>query len=281
MITGSGFADLDVMLGGGLPSGLLSIGAGCSQGTTSFLLTAALNIALGKDPAGVAIFAPASTRPRVLAKLIGLESGIAPGYYSIMRPGVPDWPAVLAASSRISSARIYVDATPVTVDMLCERALGVSEELRGLGQHLGLIAVDDLFLLKIARREFRKGGPSMGEELLLRLRELSQKVQAPVLVTFKLSRRTRDLLERDKLKKIEIPKAIAKAADAVLLLQRDSMGYNPEANVCGFIVKNEHGKCGRLWFKAGNSGRFLDAVKTADSQVSEIEATTRYFEPEL
>lgn len=270
MITGSGLTDLDTMLGSGLPSGLFAVGAGGSQGTTSFLMTAGLNTALGKDPAGVAIFAPASTRARVLAKLIGLEAGIAPGYYSIMRPGVPDWPTVLAAAARISSARIYVDDTPdITVDMLCERVLGLSEELRRLGQHLGCVAVDDLFLMQIKRRAYLRGGPSMGEELLLRLRELSQKVQAPVLVTFKLSCRTRDFLERGKLEKIKIPQAISKVAAAVLLLQRDNMSARVEENISGHLVKNDFGPCGRLDFRVEGSGRFYDGAARIPPRMAE------------
>lgn len=266
MITKSGFTKLDALLGGGLPAGLISVGAGGSLGVTSFLLTAGLNVTTGGNPAGVAIFAPATTRAATVATLIGMAMGIPRWHYSIIKPGVPAWPKAKETAKKASAANIYVDDTPdLKIEDLCTRV----EALHAQGVAFGLIIVDDMHLVSIKRRPYVAGGTNLGEELLDRLRELALKIAAPVICSFKVSSRTRNFLERGNLDKIEIPKSISKVSDVVLLLSRDDMLVRSVANVAGYLVKNNSGQCGRLDLAIDEAGRFHDGEAIVVPRITE------------
>lgn len=241
----SGFKDLDKYTSGLQPSDLIVIAARPAMGKTSFVLDIARNIAVDAGEA-VAVFSLEMSKLQIAQRLLSSEAMVpSQKLRSPARLTDNETERLVAASGRLSKARIFVDDTAnITIMEIRAKARRLIAR-----EKLGLIIVDYLQLIHGGgRAESRQQEIS---EISRSLKILGRELEVPVIAVSQLSRavegRTDD--KRPRLSDLRESGAIEQDADIVMFIYRDER-YNPDSDDKGkaevIIGKHRNGPVGTI-----------------------------------
>jgi replicative DNA helicase len=242
--TPSGFKDIDEKTAGFQPGNLIVLAARPSMGKSALVANIAENACLtGK---GVALFSLEMSESELAQRFIASQANI-PGE-SLRRGKVADsqWPKIVEAAERLSSAPLYVDDSSDTgvleIRAKCRR---LHAQVEG---GLGLVIVDYLQLMRSEGRiESRVEQVS---QMSRGLKNLARELNVPVIALSQLSRAVEQRAQNDKkpvLSDLRESGAIEQDADLVMFIYRDEY-YNKDSERPGeadiIIAKHRNGPIG-------------------------------------
>ncbi|MCB0216889.1 MAG: replicative DNA helicase [Chloroflexi bacterium] len=241
--TGTGFRDLDRMLGGLQPSDLCIVAGRPGMGKTSWLTTVAANVAMraGKT---VALFSLEMSGEQMVQRLISSETGISTHKLRMGDISFDETELVMRAIGRLAPMPFYIDDTPgITPFELRTKVRRLHSE-RGVD----LVILDYLQLMSGGKRnENRVQEISM---ISRSLKGLARELRVPVIAASQLSRQVESRADRrPQLSDLRESGSIEQDADMVLFLYRDAV-YHEETekkNIAEVnIAKHRHGPTGTV-----------------------------------
>ena len=207
----TGFREYDYLTKGIHSGELILIGGRAGMGKTTVALSLARNIVL-KENIPVAYFSLELSKSQLINRINSHPKKVTENF--------------------------IVDDTPaITVEVVCEKCLKLKEE-----EKIGLIIIDYFQLLEGAIRDC--------SEILMKLKELAQKLNVPVIVTSQLSRNVENRKNhRPKLIDLEKMGGIEQYVDTIIFLYRDDY-YDHDSERRGImelnIVKQLNNKVGTV-----------------------------------
>lgn len=240
----TGFAALDDLLGGGLiKSGLITLAARPSMGKTAVGLAIASNVA--KAGGRVLYISLEMSRPQLMARRLASRTGISFTRLlngSIQKDDIQTWQTVGRGLTELSAEQLIISDNPCRV--------GDIELKARASMPLDLIVVDHMGIVTADRGEESNFYVSSTNRCK-RLQQLAKSTGTPVLMLCQLNRavESRDN-KRPKMADLRDTGAVEECSDAVLLLYRD--GYYQENKPQPWehqiievdVAKNRHGQTG-------------------------------------
>lgn len=235
---GTGFADLDKVLSGGLgPGDLAILAARPSTGKSAMALNIARNVAV-RQQVGVLVCSLEMSVPSCVERLLVAESSVDA---QRLRQGYIDefeWRRISEAFGVLSEAPVWFDDTSaLSLSDLRARARRLHAD-----QRIGLVVVDYLQLVRVdgARNRVDAVG-----EVSRGLKALARDLAVPVLALSQLSRAIEMRPDhRPQLSDLRESGSIEQDADLVLFIHREEL-FNPKTdrrNIADLIVaKNRNG----------------------------------------
>ena len=195
----TGFREYDYLTKGLHSGELILIGGRAGMGKTTVALSLARNIVL-KENIPVAYFSLEMSKEHIINRINSHPKKVTENF--------------------------IVDDTPaITVEVVCEKCLKLKEE-----ENIGLIIIDYFQLLEGAIRDC--------SEILMKLKELAQKLNVPVIVTSQLSRNVENRKNhRPKLIDLEKMGGIEQYVDTIIFLYRDDY-YDHDSERRGIMELN-------------------------------------------
>jgi replicative DNA helicase len=245
----TGFADLDLALGG-LSNGCLYIAAGRpGMGKTSFALNIGQQVATDPDdPRAVGVISLEMSNGELGLRMLSFESRIP--MTDIRRGTLTDeeWKELVAAQRKVGNAPIYIDDSGASqLHKLINRAKRMRAENK-----IELLIVD---YIQLCSTKGGGGGNRVNEvsEISRGLKLLAKTLDIPVIAVSQLSRGVESRPnKRPMLSDLRDSGAIEQDADAVMFLYREGY-YHPDKvdPVAGEaaelnIAKHRHGAVGRV-----------------------------------
>lgn len=223
----TGFYDLDYAIKGLNKPKLIILASRPAMGKSAFALNIAVNVAVdGKIP--VAIFSLEMLKEQCIERMIAQKSAVN------INDGLTN--QVKLAIKELADAPIYIDDTPaISINEIKAKCKKLKNE-----KNIGLIIIDYLQLIKDGK----------DKNICKELKNLSEELNVPILVTSQLSRRP-----EERFKKGENPRpilsdvntSILKESDVIILLYREDY-YNTDSenkDIAELIIaKNELGDTG-------------------------------------
>ena len=257
----TGFMDLDYKTSGMHPSDLVLIAARPSMGKSSLVLNIAEHVALtgGKS---VAFFSLEMSKEQLVQRLLCSEAGIDASRLRIGQLQENEWPNLVSAADKLSSAKIMMDDTPgMTALEMRSKARRWKNE-----NGLDLIIVDYLQLMQGSSKRASDNRQQEMSDISRSLKGLARELNVPVIALSQLSRSVEQRTsKRPMLSDLRESGALEQDADIVCFIYRDDY-YNPDTeqkNVAELIVaKHRNGPVGtvQLFFRKDIT-RFYDLSK--------------------
>lgn len=224
---GSGYKEMDELLGGFQPSDLIILAARPSMGKTALALCFAYNAAkLHKESVGV--ISLEMSAKQIAMRLLSMDSKVP--LYKIRNAKATDaeWARLGASASELSKLKIFIDDTPT------QSITDVRARARRLQvQHgCGLIVLDYLQLMQPPKRI--ESQQQAIAQISRQLKGLAKELDVPVIVLSQLSRavETRGGSMRPILSDLRDSGAIEQDADVVMFVYRkayyDKLGKTKE-----------------------------------------------------
>jgi replicative DNA helicase len=242
----TGFSDLNNQLLGGLHRSDLVIVAGRpSMGKTSFAMNIAQYVSV-TEQLPVAVFSLEMGIEQLVLRMLACEAEINQNYVrsatSLSMLKKEHWSALLAASSKLSEAPLYIDDTPGI------SPLEIRSKIRRLMSQVDirLIVVDYLQLMTLkSRSDSREQEIS---EISRTLKAIAKEFRIPVIALSQLNRRVEERGEkRPMMSDLRESGAIEQDADIICFIYRDEV-YNPDTQEKGkaeiIIGKHRNGPTG-------------------------------------
>ncbi|MCL2753994.1 MAG: replicative DNA helicase [Defluviitaleaceae bacterium] len=240
----SGFTDLDTMTAGFHPSDLILIAARPSMGKTALALNMIANAAI-KNNAPCAIFSLEMSKESLASRLLSSESRVNANKLRTGQLDPKDWDDLAAATSKISSAPIYIDDTPgITVAQMRSKCRKLKTE-----HGLDLIIVDYLQLMSGGENRNQNRQQEISD-ISRNLKALAREMNAPVIALSQLSRAPEARSDRRPiLSDLRESGAIEQDADLVCFIYRDEY-YNKDTEEPGvaevIVAKQRNGATGTI-----------------------------------
>jgi len=221
---GSGFTDLDKLLGGLHPSDLVILAGRPAMGKTALATNIAFNAAYDylKTQAGegavVGFFSLEMSAEQLAARILSEQSSISSDR---MRKGEltnDEFTRLVHASQALHEIPIFIDDTPaLTVSALRTRARRLKRQ-----HNLGLIIVDYLQLLSGSGQSRNDGRVQEVSEITRGLKTLAKELHVPVLALSQLSRQVENREDkRPQLSDLRESGSIEQDADVVQFIFRE------------------------------------------------------------
>ncbi len=215
----TGFKDLDKLLGGLQRTDLLIFAGRPGMGKTSFMLSAAINMArLG---ARIAVFSMEMGVEQIVQRLVSMEAGINSQNLRSGHLTQQEWSRFVRAAGLLSSFRIFIDDTPAMNPMQ------MRTKCRRLAREHGidLVVVDYLQLMN-AGGAYSNNRVQEVSFISRSLKELARELNVPVLSAAQLSRAVEQRQDkRPVLSDLRESGSLEQDADVVMFLYRDEV-YN-------------------------------------------------------
>ena len=239
----SGFKDLDKLLGGFQKSDLIIFAGRPGMGKTSFMLSAALNMArLGQR---IAIFSMEMGVEQIVQRLISMESAINSQSLRLGQLTQQEWARFVHAAGNLSKFPIYIDDSaalnPLELRTKC---------LRMQREHgLDLVVVDYLQLMN-AGGTYENNRVQEVSYISRNMKELAREFNVPILSAAQLSRAVEQRQDkRPQLSDLRESGSLEQDSDIVMFLYRDDM-YNEATefpNQADIIIsKHRNGPTGTI-----------------------------------
>jgi replicative DNA helicase len=229
----TGFADFDLVTGGGLAFGELTAIAGPpAVGKSSMALTLARACAITKG-LPCALFSPESTKVDQVIRLMASEAGVA---VRDIRSGAMNdqgWARIARKMAEVCESPLHLDDSSVAVDEVEQRVRDLKAKL-----DLKLIIVDSFDLVAE-----RTGGGKDGRRPSRQLKLLAKELELAVVVVAQTSVMPAERFSRPSLADIK-DGSVVEDSDVVILLHRPDVfdRDDPRAGEADLIVaKNRHG----------------------------------------
>lgn len=235
----SGFARLDVLMGGLNKTDLILVAGRPGMGKSSFALNVAINVARHYPDKDVVFFSLEMSNEQLVLRAMASEARI---HNEKLRTGklIPDeWVNLASTADILSKTNMYFDDTAGIT------ATEIKAKLMRL-KNLGLVVIDYLQLMSSGKRiENRVQEIS---QITRSMKVMAKELNVPVMLLSQLSRAAEQREgHRPMLSDLRDSGSIEQDADIVLFLARDSY-YEEEPEdktqaVC-IVAKNRHGSTG-------------------------------------
>ncbi len=255
----SGFKDLDKLLGGMQKSDLIIFAGRPGTGKTSFMLSAAINMArLGQR---IAIFSMEMGKDQIAQRLVSMEAGINSQNLRTGQLNQQEWSKFVKAAGNLSNFRIFIDDTPAMSPIQMR-----TKCLRLAREHgVDLVVVDYLQLMN-AGGSYENNRVQEISFISRSMKEMARELNVPVLSAAQLSRAVEQRQDkRPVLSDLRESGSIEQDADVVMFLYRDEI-YNEATefpNQADIIVaKHRNGPTGTisLYFEKSLT-KFMNAAE--------------------
>lgn len=267
---GTGFVDLDRLMGGGLQrSDLLILAARPSLGKTTLALNIARNAAL-KERAKVAIFSVEMAKEQLVHRLLASEAGVDARHVRLGQYSEAEEHRLMDAIGRLSEAPVWVD------DSSTLRVVEMRSKVRRLHneQGLDLVIVDYLQLMEGSSRTDNR--VQVVDEISRSLKAVARELEVPVLAVSQLSRAVEMRPSHvPQLSDLRESGSIEQDADVVMFIYRedvysteeDWIRHNPTKDIKDYpkgvaeiiVAKHRHGPVGRVTLRfVEKEARFAD-----------------------
>lgn len=258
----SGFKDFDKLTSGLQPSDLILIAARPSMGKTALVLNIAQNVAV-RGKKSVALFSLEMSKDQLVQRMLCAEAQIDATRLRVGELKDDDWPKLMAAADRLSSANIFIDDTPgITALEMRSKARRLKQE--GVG--LDLIIIDYLQLMQGSGKRKAENRQQELSEISRALKALGREMNVPVIALSQLSRGVESrTVKRPMLSDLRESGALEQDADLVAFLYREDY-YDKETenkNITELIIaKHRNGPVDtvKLFFQKEYT-RFYDLAK--------------------
>ncbi|MEZ4669086.1 MAG: replicative DNA helicase [Anaerolineae bacterium] len=244
----SGFTDLDKLLGGFQKSDLIVFAGRPGMGKTSFMLSAAINMArLGTR---IAIFSLEMGVEQIVQRFFSMESAIDSQSLRIGQLGQQEWARFVNVAGNLDKFPIFID------DSASLNPLELRTKCLRLAREFGIdmIIVDYLQLMN-AGGTYENNRVQEISYISRSLKELARELNVPLLSAAQLSRAVEQRQDkRPQLSDLRESGAIEQDADVVMFLYRDDV-YNEATefpNIADIIVaKHRNGPTDTvsMWFE--------------------------------
>lgn len=255
----SGFKDLDKLLGGLQKSDLLIFAGRPGMGKTSFMLSAAINMArLG---ARIAIFSMEMGIEQIVQRLVSMEAAINSQNLRAGQLNQQEWARFVHAAGNMSNFRIFIDDTPAMSPIqLRTKCLRMARE-----HGIDMVIVDYMQLMN-AGGAYQNNRVQEISLISRSMKEMARELNVPVLSAAQLSRAVEQRQDkRPQLSDLRESGSIEQDADVVMFLYRDEV-YNEatefpnQADV--IVAKHRNGPTGTisLYFEKSLT-KFMNAAE--------------------
>lgn len=248
LVTGvpTGYKDFDKICSGLQSSDLIVFAARPSMGKTTLALNIAEHVAL-EEKLPVAIFSLEMNKSQLVLRMLCSHSRVNTQRVRTGFLGESDFPYLVAAAGRLSSAPIFIDDTPsISVMELRTKArrLKAKHDIR-------LVIVDYLQLMQSVSRRAENRQQEIAD-ISRSFKGLARELNIPIILVSQLNRAVEGRQDhRPQLSDLRESGAIEQDADVVVLLLRKEY-YNPEDSpgVADVIVaKQRNGPTGDIKLK--------------------------------
>jgi len=251
--TPSGFKDLDEITGGFQPGNLIIIAARPAMGKSALVTNMAENAAIDHGRA-VALFSLEMSETELAQRFVASQGRIPGDKLRKGRVADNEWPRILDATKRLTSAPLYVDdSSDISILDIRAKARRLHQQAGPNG--LGLIIVDYLQLVRADpsadSRVEQVGQMSRG------LKILARELGVPVIALSQLSRAVEQRHDKKPiLSDLRESGQIEQDADLVMFIYRDEYYNKEESESEGIadilIAKHRNGGIGdvRLTFRS-------------------------------
>jgi replicative DNA helicase len=222
----TGFPSLDALLGGGLRSELVVLGARAGTGKTSLASSIAMHVA---EFNGGVFFKPFEARKVLMARSLASRSGLCAQRVLSGKIDPSEWSRFTRAADEVSRLPILVDhEQAVTGAQLCARARRAKTQLARSGVTLRLVVIDYLQELQPPRAGMPNRQEAVAENVR-RLRDVAGELDVCVLGLSQLNRGAEEPDRRPRVSDLRESGQIEQDARVVLLLW--TKGLEAELNV--------------------------------------------------
>jgi replicative DNA helicase len=217
----SGFSELDTLLGGFEKGYLIYLAGRPGMGKTALMLNIALNAA--RTGARVGFFSMEMSKPRLVSRLIAMETGISTAKQRAGRLTDQEWALYFEAQDRLSKLPIILDDTP----KLSPQAMR-NKAIRWHGEHgLDIIFGDYIGLMSVPGMSLDNRN-TLVTEISSANMALVRELDIPLIMASQLSR----ALENRKDKRpvpadLRDSGSLEQDADMILFIYRDEV-YNED-----------------------------------------------------
>ena len=240
---GTGFRDLDSLLGGLHSSDLLILAGRPGMGKTALATNIAYNAAYtyqhseGREGAVVGFFSLEMSAEQLASRILSEQSDISSDRMRKGELANEEFNRLSAASTTLHQIPIFIDDTPaLTVSALRTRARRLKRQ-----HNLGLIVVDYLQLISGARTNRNDGRVQEVSEITRGLKTLAKELEVPVLALSQLSRAVEQREPpRPQLSDLRESGSIEQDADVVAFIYREE--YYLERKKPGHRSDEDSGK---------------------------------------
>ena len=235
---GTGFYDLDAMLGGLKPGKLVTVAARPGCGKSAFLGNVALNMGYKNLP--TVIFSMEMGREEWGDRLLSLVTSIESGRFASGRIGEAQWEPIAEGIEKLSQMPIFIDDLP-SISVSAIRA----KVRRLIAQHgqLAMVGIDYLGLLEGIDADGGNLAHSIGK-VTRSLKQLARECNVPVVLLCQLNRAVEGRQnKRPSLSDLRDSGRIEEDSDVVVGLYRDEL-YDPqslEKGICEVIILKHRG----------------------------------------
>lgn len=260
----TGFAAYDGVTGGLHRSDLIIIAARPGMGKTSFVTSAAVNVA--KRGEAAAIFSLEMPARQLAGRMLCTEAGVSFAATRKGRVSPKGLVDVQMALSDLAALGLYVDdaskGRPYVADIV-SRARRLAAEVARQRKRLGLIVVDYLQIVRLREVLVRQRHDLAVGEISTELKSLAKELDVPIVGVAQLNRGVEQRQDkRPMMSDLRDSGQLEQDADLIVMLYRDEY-YNEHTTEPGVVEllfeKNRHGQtCTQRMKFDGPTTRFYD-----------------------
>jgi replicative DNA helicase len=213
------------------------------MGKTTLAVNIAEYAAINPEkPASVAIFSMEMPSEQLLTRMLSSIGGVPLNSIRSGQISDEDWVRVTAATTQLSSAKIFIDETPgLTPTELRARARRVKRE-----HGLGLVVVDYLQLMQVPGTKENRATEIA--EISRGLKALAKELEVPVIALSQLNRGVEQRQEKKPvMSDLRESGAIEQDADMILLIYREEVydKNTPKRGIAEIdVAKHRNGETG-------------------------------------
>jgi replicative DNA helicase len=260
---GTGFVDLDRIVGGLQPGNVIVVAARPSMGKTALALGIAEHAALSQERS-VAIFSLEMSGDELIQRLLASTAIVDAGRIRAGRLAPEDWSRIGRAADRLSAARLFIDDSEgVSVGEMRSKTRRLKSR-----DGLDLVIVDYIQLMEGTDRRRDENRVQELSTISRGLKMLARDLEVPIICVSQLNRAPDARTDkRPMLSDLRESGAIEQDADLVLMIYRDDY-YDENSEDRGIaevnVAKNRHGPTEKVKLTFRGSYAKFDNLTTRD-----------------
>ena len=249
-ITGlsSGYKDLDNITSGLQPADLIIVAGRPSMGKTSFAMNIVENVLI-KAQQGVLVFSMEMPAESLVIRMLASIGRVDQRHIRSGNFKDKDWDKIASAIKMLEDKPLFIDESEsLGPGEVRARARRIARELNRKQQHLGLIVIDYLQLMRVAGSLENRATEI--SEISRALKGLAKELNVPVVVLSQLNRSLENRPDkRPIMADLRESGAIEQDADLITFIYRDEV-YHEDSNDQGtaeiILAKHRNGPIGTL-----------------------------------
>jgi replicative DNA helicase len=260
---GTGFVDLDRIVGGLQPGNVIVVAARPSMGKTALALGIAEHAALSQERS-VAIFSLEMSGDELIQRLLASTAVVDAGRIRAGRLAPEDWSRIGRAADRLSAARLFIDDSEgVSIGEMRSKTRRLKSR-----EGLDLLIVDYIQLMEGTTHRRDENRVQELSTISRGLKMLARDLEVPIVCVSQLNRAPDARTDkRPMLSDLRESGAIEQDADLVLMIYRDDY-YDENSEDRGIaevnVAKNRHGPTEKVKLTFRGSYAKFDNLTTRD-----------------